>query len=215
MLEIGMSVNNILKKRKQKGIDVEKGENERLKNKKILVCGLIILILIVFLIVFKNKIQRIFYPKSYEEFVSMYSDEYGVDENLIFAVIKAESNFQEDAVSHKDALGLMQIMKETAEDVARKYNIEIDFNNSEREILNVQNNIKIGTKYLAVLLEKYKNIEVAVAAYNAGIGTVDNWIEKGIIKSDGSDIENITYKETNNYVRKILRNYKIYQDLYK
>lgn len=210
-----MSVNNILKERKQKGIDVEKGENERLKNKKILVCGLIILILIVFLIVFKNKIQRIFYPKSYEEFVSMYSDEYGVDENLIFAVIKAESNFQEDAVSHKDALGLMQIMKETAEDVARKYNIEIDFNNSEREILNVQNNIKIGTKYLAVLLEKYKNIEVAVAAYNAGIGTVDNWIEKGIIKSDGSDIENIPYKETNNYVRKILRNYKIYQDLYK
>lgn len=215
MLKIGMSVNNILKKRKQKWIDVEKGENERLKNKKILVCGLIILILIVFLIVFKDKIQRIFYPKSYEEFVSMYSDEYGVDENLIFAVIKAESNFQEDAVSHKDALGLMQIMKETAEDVARKYNIEIDFNNSEREILNVQNNIKIGTKYLAVLLEKYKNIEVAVAAYNAGIGTVDNWIEKEIIKSDGSDIENIPYKETNNYVRKILRNYKIYQDLYK
>ena len=210
-----MSVNNILKKRKQKGIDVEKGENERLKNKKILVCGLIILILIVFLMVFKNKIQRIFYPKSYEEFVSMYSDEYGVDENLVFAVIKAESNFQEDAVSHKDALGLMQIMKETAEDVARKYNIEIDFNNSEREILNVQNNIKIGTKYLAVLLEKYKNIEVAVAAYNAGIGTVDNWIEKEIIKSDGSDIENIPYKETNNYVRKILRNYKIYKDLYK
>ena len=215
MLKIGMSVNNIFKKRKQKRIDVEKGENERLKNKKILVCGLIILILIVFLMVFKNKIQRIFYPKSYEEFVSMYSDEYGVDENLVFAVIKAESNFQEDAVSHKDALGLMQIMKETAEDVARKYNIEIDFNNSEREILNVQNNIKIGTKYLAVLLEKYKNIEVAVAAYNAGIGTVDNWIEKGIIKSDGSDIENIPYKETNNYVRKILRNYKVYQDLYK
>lgn len=210
-----MSVNNIKKKRKQKGIDVEKGENERLKKKKILVCGLIILILIVFLIVFKNKIQRIFYPKLHEEFVSMYSDEYGVDENLVFAVIKAESNFQEDAVSHKDALGLMQIMKETAEDVARKYNIEIDFNNSEREILNVQNNIKIGTKYLAVLLEKYKNIEVAVAAYNAGIGTVDNWIEKEIIKSDGSDIENIPYKETNNYVRKILRNYKIYQDLYK
>ena len=210
-----MSVNNIKKKRKQKGIDVEKGENERLKNKKILVCGLIILILIVFLIVFKNKIQRIFYPKLHEEFVSMYSDEYGVDENLVFAVIKAESNFQEDAVSHKDALGLMQIMKETAEDVARKYNIEIDFNNSEREILNVQNNIKIGTKYLAVLLEKYKNIEVAVAAYNAGIGTVDNWIEKEIIKSNGSDIENIPYKETNNYVRKILRNYKIYQDLYK
>ena len=65
------------------------------------------------------------------------------------------------------------------------------------------------------LLEKYKNTEIAIAAYNAGIGTVDKWIEKGIIKPDGSDIENIPYKETNNYVRKTLRNYKIYQDLYK
>ena len=64
-----------------------------------------------------------------------------------------------------------------------------------------------------MLLQKYENIELAVTAYNAGIGTVDNWIEKGIIKSDGSDIENIPYKETNNYVRKILRDYKIYRNL--
>ena len=47
-----------------------------------------------------------------------------------------------------------------------------------------------------------------------GIGTVDNWIAKDIIKADGSDIENIPYKETNNYVRKILRNYEIYQSIY-
>ena len=57
-------------------------------------------------------------------------------------------------------------------------------------------------------------IEIALAAYNAGIGTVDNWLEKEIIKKDGSDIENIPYKETNNYVRKILRDYKIYEKLY-
>ena len=64
-------------------------------------------------------------------------------------------------------------------------------------------------------MEKYKNKEVALAAYNAGIGRVDNWIENDIIKEDGSNIEKIPYKETNNYVRKILRNYKIYQELYK
>ena len=57
-------------------------------------------------------------------------------------------------------------------------------------------------------------VEIALAAYNAGIGTVDNWLEKEIIKKDGSDIENIPYKETNNYVRKILRDYKIYEKLY-
>ena len=96
-----------------------------------------------------------------------------------------------------------------------KNSIDIDYNNIREELLKVDININIGIKYMANLLEKYQNTEVALAAYNAGIGTVDNWIEKGIIQSDGSDIENIPYKETNNYVRKILRNYKIYEELYK
>ena len=134
---------------------------------------------------------------------------------MIYAVIKAESNFEKDAVSHRNALGLMQIMEDTAIDVAKKYSIDINQENAKEEIVNVENNINIGTKYLNVLMEKYKNKELAVAAYNAGIGTVDTWIEKGIIKQDGSDIENIPFKETNNYVRKILKNYEIYNKLYK
>ena len=190
-------------------------ERRKLKNNKILIVGIIVLMIIVFLVVFKDKILKIIYPKTYKEIVSVYADKYNVDENIIFSVIKAESNFENNAVSHKDALGLMQIMEETAKDVATKYDINIDLNNAEQEILNVQNNINIGTKYLSVLIEKYQNIELAVAAYNAGTGTVDNWIEKCIIKKDGSDIENIPYKETNNYVRKILRNYNVYKELYK
>lgn len=186
-----------------------------MKNKKILIVGIIVLMIVVFLVVFKDKILKIIYPKTYKEIVSVYAEKYNVDENIIFSVIKAESNFENNAVSHKDALGLMQIMEETAKDVAQKHDIYIDLNNAEEEILNVQNNINIGTKYLSVLLEKYQNVELAVAAYNAGTGTVDSWIEKGIIKEDGSDIENIPYKETNNYVRKILRNYNVYKELYK
>ena len=58
-------------------------------------------------------------------------------------------------------------------------------------------------------------MELALAAYNAGIGNVNKWIEDGIIKEDGSNIENIPYKETNNYVRGILRDYAIYRNLYK
>jgi len=185
-----------------------------LKNKKYLIIMAIILIIFVFLIVFQNKILKIIYPKKYEEIVNIYAKEYNVEENLIFAVIKAESNFNEKALSNKKAIGLMQIMDETAKDVARKYKIEININDIEKELINVNNNINIGTKYLSILLEKYQNNGIAVAAYNAGIGTVDNWIEKGIIKEDGSDIENIPYKETNNYVRKILRDYKIYCNLY-
>lgn len=174
-----------------------------------------ILIVLVFLMIFKNAILKIIYPKNYADIVAKYEEQYGVEENLIYAVIKAESNFNENASSSKGAIGLMQLMEETAKDVAKKGSIQIDSNNIKEELLKIDVNINIGTKYLEMLLEKYGNKEVALAAYNAGSGTVNTWIEKGIIKSDGSDIENIPYKETNNYVRKILRDYKIYNDLYK
>lgn len=186
-----------------------------MKNKKKFIIIIAILIIVVFLGIFKNKILKIIYPKTYKEIVSVYSEKYNVEENLVFALIKAESNFNSEAVSHRDAIGVMQIMEETAKDVANKNSIKIENENIKQELLKIDNNINIGTKYLSTLLEKYKNKEIAVAAYNAGIGTVDGWIQKGIIKSDGSDIENIPYKETNNYVRKILRNYKLYEELYK
>lgn len=68
---------------------------------------------------------------------------------------------------------------------------------------------------MAKLLNRYnKNYILAIAAYNAGIGNVDKWLEQGIISSDASNIENIPFKETNMYVRKILRDYKIYERLY-
>lgn len=186
-----------------------------MKNKKLIIFIIIVSLVFVFLVVFKDKILKIMYPKTYEEVVSIYCEKYNVDEHLIFALIKAESNFNKDAVSNKGAVGLMQLMEETAKDVANKSGIDIDTSNMKNELLNPSTNINIGTKYISTLLEKYQNKEAALAAYNAGTGTVDNWIEKGVIKADGSDIENIPYKETNNYVRKILRDYKIYETLYK
>ena len=187
-----------------------------MKNKYKIIIGTVIIVLIIAIlfVLFKDKLLKILYPKTYSEIVSVYAEEYDVEENLIYAVIKAESNFESQAVSNRDAIGLMQIVEETAIDVAKKNNIDIDTENIEEEILDIDNNINIGTKYLSTLLTQYGNIEVALAAYNAGIGTVNNWIDKQIIKADGSDIENIPYKETNNYVRKILRDYGIYNELY-
>lgn len=186
-----------------------------LKNKKFLIFIVFVILMVIFLTVNRNKLLKIVYPKEYSHIVNEYRDKYNVDEELIYAVIKAESNFKIGAVSNKGAIGLMQLMEETAVDVARKSSIEMDFSNIREELLKPENNINIGTKYLSDLLNRYNNKEIALAAYNAGIGTVDTWIEKGIIKSDGSNIENIPYKETNNYVRKILRDYDIYEDLYK
>ena len=150
------------------------------------------------------------YKLEYSEYVEKYAKEYDVDKYLIFAIIKAESNFDQDAVSHREAKGLMQLMYSTAEEIAKKVNVDLN----EENILEPDININLGTKYISMLIQKYGNINLALAAYNAGSGNVDGWIEKGTLKEDGSDIENIPFTETNNYVRKILRDYEIYKKLY-
>ena len=179
------------------------------KRKKLLSIIIFILIIIAIIIVARELMMKQLYKKEYSEYVSKYSQEYGVEEELVYAIIKAESNFESDAVSNKNAQGLMQLMYSTAEEVAEKNGIEL----TEENILDPEININIGTKYISELLEKYECMEVALAAYNAGSGNVDKWIKDGVIKSDGSDIENIPFKETNTYVRKILRDYKIYQEI--
>ena len=186
-----------------------------MKNKKLISVILLLILIVPVFWFFKDNLLKIMYPKTYQEVVSVYKEKYNVEENLIFAVIKSESNFDKEAISNRNAIGLMQLMEETAKDVAKKNGIEINVDNMKEELCDVYKNIEIGTCYIATLMQRYQNKEVALAAYNAGIGTVDGWIEKGIIQKDGSDIENIPYKETNNYVRKILRDYKIYEDLYK
>lgn len=158
----------------------------------------------------RNQIMMKIYKLEYSEYVKKYAKEYDVDKYLIFAIIKAESNFDQDAVSHREAKGLMQLMYSTAEEIAKKVNVDLN----EENILEPDININLGTKYISMLIQKYGNINLALAAYNAGSGNVDGWIEKGTLKEDGSDIENIPFTETNNYVRKILRDYEIYKKLY-
>ena len=214
---IGTNANNVpLGMREQ----TEGERKEKFKiviiDKKKLIILLIILItcIIIAILDIPMKIQRIIYKKEYSEYVVKYSNQYDVDENLVYAVIKAESNFNPNAKSSKNAIGLMQLMESTAKDIVKKVEIQISDEELIEKLQDAEININLGTKYLATLIEKYKNIEIAVTAYNAGIGTVDNWIQKSVIKADGSDVENIPYKETNNYVRKILRDYNIYMNIY-
>ena len=178
---------------------------------KILVFIIIIISLIIFILYkLRLPILKIIYQIEYDEYVQKYSAEYDVDYYLILAIIKAESNFDVDAESSKGAKGLMQVMDTTAEEIAESINIDYDNIN----ILDPETNINLGTKYISTLIEKYECVELALTAYNAGTGNVDSWIEDGVLNSDGSNIENIPYKETNNYVRKILRDYEIYKYLY-
>lgn len=145
---------------------------------------------------------------NYKKEVYEYSEQNKVDPLLTFAIIKAESNFNENSISTSEAKGLMQLMDATAADMAKG----LEF--GEYNLFKPDDNICLGTKYISTLLQYYNNnIYLALAAYNAGIGNVNKWIENGIIKEDGSDIENIPFKETQNYVRKVMRNYRIYEKI--
>ena len=184
------------------------------KNKKILMIIGIILFIFIFLfeiLKIQNYILKKIYKTEYLEYVYKYSEENNIDPLLTLSIIKAESNFERNIKSSSGAVGLMQLMEATAIEEANEINEDIIVTET---LYNPEINIKIGTKYFAKLLKRYENTLIALAAYNAGIGNVNSWIEDGRIKEDGSDIENIPFKETNNYVRKIMRNYRIYKDLY-
>jgi len=159
----------------------------------------------------EERILKYLYPIKFEEEVYKYSEELDIDPMLTFAIIKTESNFKEQVVSRSGAIGIMQLMESTAKEQAKK----LDIKYSKEILYDAEINLKIGLNYFNTLLDYYnQNYILAFAAYNAGLGNVQKWISEGTIKLDGSDIENIPLKETNMYVRKIIKNYEIYKKLY-
>jgi len=159
----------------------------------------------------EERILKYLYPIKFEEEVYKYSEELDIDPMLTFAIIKTESNFKEQVVSRSGAIGIMQLMESTAKEQAKK----LDIKYSKEILYDAEINLKIGLNYFNTLLDYYnQNYILAFAAYNAGLGNVQKWISEGTIKLDGSDIENIPFKETNMYVRKIIKNYEIYKKLY-
>ena len=156
--------------------------------------------------------RKFVYPLQYDYMVRQYSYEDGVDPALVAAVILVESKFDESASSHRGAVGLMQIMPDTAAWIAQQMQLT---EYTPDKLNNVRINIRLGTWYLAYLLKEYDGNKVlALAAYNAGRGYVDSWIEKYDWKKDFSEIEKIPFTETREYVKIVLLNERQYKSLY-
>ncbi len=117
--------------------------------------GLVLLIVVAVILIkvvnIQDVIMKKMYPKEYSEYVYTYAEENELDPLLIFAVIKAESNFDSDVVSHSNAMGLMQILERTAREVVVN---EIEEEFSKDMLFNPEENIKIGTKYFSRIIRK-------------------------------------------------------------
>lgn len=149
------------------------------------------------------------YPIKYEKVIDQVSHEVGLDKSLILAVIKTESGFNQNAISNKKALGLMQVIPETVQYVSEKYDIEVGIN----EIFDPEKNIMIGSLYLKDLIERFGSTDRAILAYNAGPSVVRRWIESGIEDIDDDDYKWVPYEETRNYIKKVNKSRKGYQFL--
>lgn len=156
--------------------------------------------------------NRLSYPKGFKEFVGPYSKKYGVDELLVYSIIREESRFQKDVVSPADAVGLMQLIPPTARTVAR----QIGINGFSTAMLTIPRiNIEMGIFYFKQVLDKFNgDVELALASYNAGPHRAADWKTRFYGLEKDEFIEEVPFRETRNYIRRILRSYGAYKAIY-
>lgn len=155
---------------------------------------------------------RRYYPVDYSDIIYECAKEYDLKPEFIYAVIHTESKFQENAVSHRDARGLMQIIDSTADWLAQEMHLE-DFQTDM--IFNPEINIRMGSHYLHILESRYGDTDTALCAYNAGSGNVDSWLMNPAYSIDGRTLQTIPFSETREYVKRVSKNQKIYRILLK
>ena len=167
-----------------------------------------------------NKYMRsLNYPTPYYELVQEFSKKYNVEIPLIYAIMKAESRFDTNAVSPAGAYGLMQIMPDTAEGIARDLKVK-DYDDSL--LLDPRYNIEFGSWHINWLMKREnlhyaeggENIETIAAAYNAGHSNVEKWLKDLRYSSDGKTLKRIPFGETDTYVQRVKDNYHEYKIIF-
>lgn len=171
----------------------------------------ILLLLLIFTTWKSNLIDKVLYPYPYKQTVEKYSALHGVDPYLVISVIREESRFKPKSISPKGAVGLMQLMPDTAREIAVW--LKEDF--EEVDLTEPDDNIRYGTWYLASRSKEFSgNTILTLASYNAGIGRVNTWLRESPKDINSYLIEDIPYKETREYVLKVLKSYGKYSELY-
>ena len=151
------------------------------------------------------------YPVEYEAAIRLRAGAEGIDPAWPAAVILAESSYRPEAVSSANAQGLMQLLPDTAEWIAEKFGETY----AEGCLFDPEVNIRYGCWYLGYLYRRFGgDIACATAAYHAGQGRVDEWLNSPEYSPDGATLAAIPSQATDTYVKRVLKYYEKYKELY-
>ncbi|HHW49215.1 MAG TPA: lytic transglycosylase domain-containing protein [Clostridiaceae bacterium] len=176
---------------------------------RLIVTVAIAMLLIVLIL---NNAAKAMFPLKYKDVVYKHAVEFNIDPYLVFAIIKAESSFNPNAVSSKGAVGLMQISETTGKWGAENLNMD---NYSVSDLYDPEINIRIGCWYLSRLMKEFDfQLDLVVAAYNGGSGNVNEWLKNRDYSSSGASLDKIPFKETERFLKRVKNYHAIYKRLY-
>ncbi len=177
---------------------------------------ILLVVAIVGLAYLPDYLYKTLYPIKYTEYVEKYAEEYEIDPDFIYAVIRTESRFRPDAVSHAGASGLMQLMPDSFAWIKTRLGDKRDLS-YEKDIFDPAINIQYGTYMLSILYREFQDRDVTVMAYHAGRGKIQQWLQDRNYSNDGKTIHTIPEesKETKKYLDNVNKAYEIYAKLYK
>ena len=181
-----------------------------------LVAGLSVLLValsVYFVTKYRHDLLYAQYPLRYKEEIVRYSGEYGLEPWHLAAVVRCESSFNPSAESNAGARGLMQIMPETGKWLAGKVGEGESY--TDDALFDVDTNLKYGCWYLRFLKEKFSgDLRTVTAAYHAGQGQVQSWVNSALYSDDGLTVERIPFDSTATYVERVETAYEHYRDMY-
>ncbi len=178
-----------------------------LKKKRLVLLCLLLIFCILFALgtlAFKRM-----YPLDYQDVVTAYAHEAELPISLVNAVICCESRFRPGAVSSAGACGLMQLTPSTFRELVSELCLP-----PNSDLFDPATNIRCGTYYLQKLIKLFPEPSTALAAYNAGIGNVSEWLADPKYSRDGRTLHTIPFAETRKYVKRVLFAQKIYEKIY-
>ena len=174
-------------------------KKRKLKIMPVALTAFTFILLLVAVVVIIRVNRDIVYPLEYREIIEKVSAEEGISEHVLYAVIYIESEFDAEAVSKAGAVGLMQLLPATAEWLTQREGVEY----SDEMLKDPEFSIRYGAKFLKILYDRYENWDAAHAAYHAGFGRVDSWLEEGIAYYKDGQLVGIPINSTDVYVNRL------------